>query len=301
MTDRLEVIADDGNLVGEGPIWDGERNRLLWTDISSSLVYQIDAGGNKSIINRGLVVNGIGLNGDGRLVFSGADGLFLWSGEGEYRNIASEHEGEALSFNDMIVGPQGRVYAGTMYWGDDGKEKDGKLYLFDAGGGVEVVAEGIELSNGLGFSPDEGTLYYSDSAARRIYAFDVDAGTGRLENRRVFVQVPRDEGIPDGMTVDAEGFVWSAQWYGEQVVRYDPDGRVERRLPMPVKQVSAVAFGGPDLDELYITSAGESWPSDAAPPGYDSAAPNIGGPLYRLRVDVRGKPEFRAAFEQGSG
>ena len=298
MSAGLEVIADDGNLIGEGPIWDGERNRLLWTDISSSLVYQIDAAGNKSIINRDLVVNGIGLNGDGRLVFSGAGGLFLWRGEGgELRNIASEHEGEALSFNDMIVGPQGRVYAGTMYWGDNGEERDGKLYLFDSSGGVEVVAEGIELSNGLGFSPDEQTLYYSDSAARRIYAFDADAATGRLENRRVFVQVPGDEGIPDGMTVDADGYVWSAQWYGEQVVRYDPGGSVERRLPMPVKQVSAVAFGGPDLDELYITSAGASWPSDVAPPGYDFGAPNMGGPVYRLRVDVRGKPEFRAAFE----
>ena len=297
MSAGLEVIADDGNLIGEGPIWDGESNRLLWTDISSSLVYQIDAAGNKSIINRGLVVNGIGLNRDDRLVFSGAGGLFLSSGEGEHRNIASENEGEALSFNDMIVGPQGRVYAGTMYWGDNGKERDGKLYLFDSSGGVEVVAEGIELSNGLGFSPDEQTLYYSDSAARRIYAFDADAATGRLENRRVFVQVPGDEGIPDGMTVDADGFVWSAQWYGGQVVRYDPGGSVERRLPMPVKQVSAVAFGGPDLDELYITSAGGSWPSDVAPPGYDFEAPNMGGPLYRLRVDVRGKPEFRAAFE----
>ena len=298
MIEGLEVIADDGNLIGEGPIWDGERNRLLWTDISSSLVYQIDAAGTKSIINRGLVVNGIGLNGDGRLVFSGAGGLFLWSGEGgELRNIAAEHEGEALSFNDMIVGPQGRVYAGTMYWRENGKERDGKLYLFDSSGGVEVVAEGIELSNGLGFSPDEETLYYSDSAARRIYAFNVDAATGKLENRRVFVQVPGDEGIPDGMTVDAEGFVWSAQWYGEQVVRYDPDGSVERRLPMPVKQVSAVAFGGPGLDELYITSAGASWPSDVAPPGHDFEAPNMGGPLYRLRVDVRGKPEFRAAFQ----
>ncbi len=297
MTAELEVIADDGNLVGEGPIWDGERNRLLWTDISSSLVYQMDAAGTKSIINRDLVVNGIGLNGDGRLVFSGAGGLFLWSGEGEHRNIASEHEGEALSFNDMIVGPQGRVYAGTMYWGENGKERDGKLYKFGPSGVVEVVAEGIELSNGLGFSPDDGTLYHSDSAARRIYAFDVDAATGRLENRRVFVQVPGDEGIPDGMTVDAEGFVWSAQWYGEQVVRYDPDGSVERRLPMPVKQVSAVAFGGPDLDELYITSAGASWPSDVAPPGYDFAAPNMGGTLFRLRAEVRGKPEFRAAFE----
>ena len=296
MAEQLEILADDNNLVGEGPIWDGQQNRFLWTDVYNSLVYQIDAKGEKSIIHRDHVVNGIGLNHDGRLVFSGADGLFVSNNGRAPEKIASTHKGQKLSFNDMVIGPLGRVYAGTMYWGENGKEKDGKLYMFDSQGGAEIVAEGIELSNGLGFSPDEETLYYSDSAARRIYAFDVDVATGTLENQRVLVQVPADEGIPDGMTVDADGYVWSAQWYGEQVVRYDPGGAVERRIPMPVKQVSAVAFGGPNLTDLYITSAGHSWPSNVAPPGYDFNAPNIGGPLYRLRLDIKGKPEYRAMF-----
>jgi sugar lactone lactonase YvrE len=292
----LEIIADDGNVVGEGPIWDVARQRLLWTDIESGLVYQIDAAGEKSIISRDLIVGAVGLNDDGRLIFSGRTGVHLWRGQDDYKTLLSEVEGETLNFNDAIIGPNSRLYAGTVYWGDDGMEKLGKLYLIAGDGSAKIVVEDIELSNGLGFSPDDRTLYYTDTIARKIYAFDVDAGSGELANKRVFVTVPDDEGIPDGMTVDAQGFVWSAQWYGEQVVRYDPDGAVERRIPMPVQQVSCVMFGGPDLTDLYISSAAYSWPSDFAPPGYDFNAPNIGGALYRLRVDVQGKPEHVASW-----
>src|SRR5207253_6018006 len=124
--------------------------------------------------------------------------------------------------------------------------------------------------------------------------YGVQPDTGALSNRRVFVQVPADEGIPDGLTVDSEGYVWSAQWYGSQVVRYDPDGAVERRITMPVTQVSSVGFGGDDLTDLYITTAGESWPSPLAPTDYDFNAPNIGGSLYRARLEIHGKPEHHA-------
>jgi D-xylonolactonase len=175
-------------------------------------------------------------------------------------------------------------------------EKHGKLYLISPDGSAEVVADGIELSNGLGFSPDNRTLYYTDSSARRIYAYDADAASGKLSNRRVFVQVPTEEGIPDGLTVDADGYVWSAQWYGAQIVRYDEDGKVERRIGLPVTQVSSCQFGGPDLTDLYVTTAGNSWEGPYAPPGYDFKAGNIGGPLYRVRLDIQGKPEHEARF-----
>lgn len=296
MSPELEIIADDNNVVGEGPIWDGERQRLVWTDIESGLVYQIDAKGNKSIINRDLIVGCIGLNNDGRLILAGRTGVWLWKGQGDYTTLVTEFEGEALNFNDGIIGPNNRLYAGTVYWGENGMEKLGKLYLIEGDGSTRVVVDDVELSNGLGFSPDNRTLYYTDTTARKIYAFDVAAGSGELSNKRVFVTVPGDEGIPDGMTVDAEGFVWSAQWYGSQVVRYDPDGAVERRIPMPVQQVSCVMFGGPDLTNLYITTAAYSWSSDVAPPGYNFDAPNIGGALYRLRTDVQGKPEHVAGW-----
>lgn len=295
MTEQLEIVAADNNLCGEGPIWDGGRGRLIWTDIESSAVYQLDlARGEKTTISQGLMVAGIALNQDGRLVFAGSTGLHLWRSQDDYRTVVAQHEGEILFFNDILADPQGRVYAGTVYWGAGGREKTGKLYLIDTDGTTCVVADGIELSNGLGLSPDDRILYYADTAVRRIYAFDVEAQSGELSNRRVFVQVPGEEGLPDGLTVDVEGFVWSAQWYGGQVMRYDPDGKVERRIPMPVQQVSSVAFGGPELADLYITSAGNSWPSDLAPPGYDFDAPNMGGSLYRLRLDIQGRAEHVA-------
>lgn len=295
MNTKIEVVADDNNGCGEGPIWDASEGRLIWDDISNSLVYQLDAGTNqKTTISSDLMVAGIALNSDGRLVFAGSTGVHLWRGQDDYQTIASEDEGQPLLFNDILADSKGRVYAGTVYWGDDGMDKCGSLYLIERDGSLRVVDDGIEMSNGLGLSPEGGTLYYADSAARKIYAYDVDGASGDLSNKRVLVQVPGEEGIPDGLTVDAEGFIWSAQWYGAQVVRYDPTGEVERRLKMPAQQISSVAFGGRDLNELYITSAGESWPSDLAPTGYDFNAPNIGGALYRVRLEIRGREEHQA-------
>ena len=297
MEGELEVVARDNNRCGEGPIWDPARGRLIWNDLSSNLVYQfIPRTGEKTVISRELMVSGIALNRTGELVFAGSGGLHLWSGEGCYRTIVSEDRGQPLCFNDMIADPRGRIYAGTCFWGPGGMERPGCLYLIDTGGTCRIVDEGIQLSNGLGFSPDNGTLYSSDSAAPAIYAYDVETATGRLSRKRLFVRVSREDGIPDGLTVDREGFVWCAMWYGAQVVRYAPDSRVERRIRMPVTQVSSIAFGGEDWRDLYITTAAETWASPLAPPGHDFSAPNTGGSLYRLRVDVQGKPEHLANF-----
>jgi sugar lactone lactonase YvrE len=295
MPPTLETIAQDNNRCGEGPIWDAAGQRLIWTDIENSLVYQyVPATGEKTILSRDLMVAGIALNRTGELVFAGATGLHLWRGQDDYRTLTSEHQGESFFFNDIIAGPTGRVYGGTVYWGPDGMEKPGKLYLFERDGTARIVDDAIQLANGLGFSPDHRTLYFADSAVRTIYAYEVHPATGALSNRRPFVRVPAGEGLPDGLTVDGEGFVWSAQWYGSQVVRYDPEGKVERRIAMPVTQVSSVAFGGENLTDLYITTAGDSWPSHLAPPGYNFDAANIGGSLYRLRLDIQGRLEHPA-------
>ena len=175
-------------------------------------------------------------------------------------------------------------------------EKLGKLYLIAPDGSAEIVDEGIALSNGLGLSGDGRTLYYSDSTRRVIYAYDVDPRNGQLSNRRSFVQVPETEGLPDGLTVDAEDHVWSAQWYGGQIVRYDPDGKVERRIEFPVKQVSSLTFGGVHWEDLYVTTAADPWPSPYLPVGFTGFAGKVGGPVYRLRVGVPGRPEHGSAF-----
>jgi D-xylonolactonase len=293
----LEIIAQDRNLCGEAPVWDPASKRLLWVDLGGSLVYELlPAAGPHRVLHRGLMVSGLALNAGGGLVFAGATGLHLRHDSGDVRTLLAEHAGESLFFNDILPDPKGRLYAGTIYWGANGMEKPGKLYLIEGAGHARVVDEGIEIANGLGFSPDDRTLYFADSARRVIFAYDVDPGTGNLSRRRVFARIPSEEGLPDGLTVDREGFVWCAQWYGSQVLRYDPEGRVERRIAMPVRQVSSVIFGGDDLSDLYVTTAADPWPSPLAPPGYDASAPDQGGSLYRIRLDIQGRPDYHAAL-----
>jgi D-xylono/L-arabinono-1,4-lactonase len=293
---QIEEIVADNNLCGEAPTWDYRNNRLLWVDNEASTVCQyVPANGERTVISRDLQACGIAINEDRRLIFAGFGGLHVWQAQNIYDTVVANYEGGPLQFNDIIADAKGRIYGGTIYWGASGMEQYGRLYLIARGGEIAVVDEGIEVSNGLGFSTDDRILYYSDSTARKIYAYDVDQDSGELRNKRVFVNVPAEEGIPDGLTVDAQGFVWSAQWYGSQIVRYDPDGKVERQIVMPVKQVSSVMFGGKDLSELYVTSAGNSWRSDFAPPGYDFEG-NIGGSLYRIKLDIQGRREHLAGF-----
>lgn len=274
-------------------------SRVFAFDHTSQTVSTLDT--------NGLNAAGMAFNESGEFVFAGTSGLHLWrelalSGaiaqtkRGEHRTLLTHHNDEPLNFNDILADPKGRLYAGTWYWGAQEYEKLGKLYLIDTDGSATIQDEGIELSNGLGLSPNEKTLYYADSTARKIYAYAVNQATGELSNRRIFVDVPLTEGIPDGLTVDAQGFVWSAQWYGSQIVRYDPDGKVERVIKIPASQVTCMAFGGPDMNELYITTASEDWPTRYAPPGYDSSKVHVGGELFRLTLDIQGKPEYKTRF-----
>lgn len=291
----IEIVADEKNLCGEGPLWDHRTGTLIWDDLGSSLVFQFDPRtGLTTTISRGLMVACIALNGERGFVFGGAAGLHLWEPGGQERTLVTEHDGESLSFNDLVAGPGGRVYAGSAYWGEESLEKEGKLYRFDPDGTITVLDEGFELANGMGFSPDNRTFYCTDSTRRIIYAYDVAPDTGDLSKRREWVRVPDNEGLPDGLTVDAEGGVWSAQWYGSQVVRYSPDGSVLQRYPVPAKQVTSVMFGGNGLEELYITTAAESWASRYMPPNYDPQSGHMGGPLYRALPGLRGKREHIA-------
>ncbi len=298
MAYHVEEIVADNNLCGEAPLWDHRNGRLLWVDNEASVVFQyVPATSERTVLSRDLPVSGLAINEDRRLIFGGSAGLHVWEAQNLHEPIVThDTEGLPLQINDMIADPQGRIYAGTLYWGAQGMERLGKLYLIEKGGKVTPVDDGIEVSNGLGFSPDDRTLYYADSTARKIFAYDVDARTGGLSRKRLFVQVSRDEGIPDGLTVDAQGYVWCAHWYGSEIVRYDPDGKVERRIPMPAKQVSSVMFGGKDLNELYVTSAGNAWRSDYAPRGCDFESGITGGSLYRIKLDIQGRCEHLARF-----
>lgn len=292
---QFEAIADYHDLCGEGPLWDGTRNMLFWTDLAGRRFYCYEWIEKRSTVLRvGFEICGFAFNEPTGFVLVNTDGIFTWDGESEPRLLASEVDGHPCRMNDCIADPRGRLLAGSCFYESTREDYPlGHLIRVDQDGSTHILDDGIRLANGLGFSPDGRTLYFSDSAERVIYAYDYDLERGIAHRRRPFVRIPLEQGLPDGLTVDAEGFVWSAQWFGSCLVRYSPDGRVERKVPVPAKQTSSVAFGGPLLASLFVTSAGISDSLPLAPPGYDPNHGYIGGKLFLADLEIAGKLEFR--------
>jgi sugar lactone lactonase YvrE len=292
-----ELIVDERCVTGEGPLWQPDAGRLYWTDIPTGRIFRYDpATGRHEQAYQGDVVGGFTLQADGALLLFMARGAVkLWR-DRAFQTIVEEIAAERHTrFNDVIADPAGRVFCGTLAPRHDYGRPDAagqpawgaRLYRLDPDGALTTLLEGIGVSNGLGFTPDRRHLYYTDSPRREIYRFDYDVATGAIANRRVWIRTPDGDGqgAPDGLTVDAEGYVWSARWDGGCLVRYAPDGTEEHRIAFPAKKVSSATFGGPDYTDLYVTTAG----------GDDREANGPGaGALFRLRPGVRGLPEFRS-------
>jgi sugar lactone lactonase YvrE len=292
---QFEAIADYKDLCGEGPLWDSTRNMLFWTDLSGRRFYCYDWLNKRSMVLReGLEICGFAFNQPAGFVVVNTEGIWAWDGQEAPQLLASEADGYPCRMNDCIADPRGRLLAGSCFYESDRRDYPlGHLMRVDHDGSVSILDDGIRLANGLGFSPDGQTLYFSDSAERVIYAYDYDLERGVAQHRRPFVRIPAEEGVPDGLTVDAEGLVWSAQWFGSCLVRYRQDGSVERKVLVPAKQTSSVAFGGPLLTTLFVTSAGLSDSLPLAPLGYDPNHGYVGGKLFQTTLDIAGKPEFR--------
>lgn len=293
-----KVISDYGYLCGETPMWDVVKKEFWWSDMLAGQLFRYYPAQDTFVkAAEGKNVSGFTMKKGGGLVCACHQGLYTWDEACGFKLVAESCQGEPLSCNDATADARGRFLFGSTFYGADsvpGKYRLGKLYKAEKGGAVTVLDEGMHLSNGIGFSPDDRIMYYTDTVLRVIYAYDYDIDKGSVSNRRVFVKVPDNEGIPDGLTVDADGFVWSAQWYGSCIVRYDPDGKVERRIAVPAKQTSSLVFGGGDLTDVYVTTAAKSVRLHVAPAGYDFDAPDIGGPVYRYNFDIKGRPEYQA-------
>ena len=293
---NYDVISDYPYRCGECPMWDAGRQLFLWSDMLAGELFVYDPkDGSVKRIAEGRNVSGFTLNNPGGLVCAAHQGLYLWDEGNGWRLIADEHEGQALHSNDATADSEGRFIFGTTFYDQtvgDNFER-GRLYSVDSGGGISIIDEGLGLSNGIAFSPDDKTMYVTDTYTRQIYKYDYDAKSGRAANKALFVKVSDDQGIPDGLTVDADGYVWSAQWYGYCVMRYDPDGKQERKLSVPSGQTSSVMFGGADLTDIYVTTAAEVVRLSAAPKGYDFDAPHNGS-VYRFNPGIQGKEEYTA-------
>jgi len=276
-----ELIADYQCVTGESPLWHPAEQRVYWLDIPTGRMFRYDpATGKHEQFYQGDVVGGFTIQADGALLLFMAHGAIKTWRQGKLTTVLDEIPDERESrFNDVIADPLGRVFCGTM----STKERLGRLYRLATDGQLAKLLEGIGTSNGLGFTPDRRRMYYTDSRKREIYLFDYDQASGAISNQRIFVRTPEGEGVPDGMTVDAEGYVWSARWDGGCLVRYAPDGREVLRIPFPAKKVSSVTFGGKDYSDIYVTTAG----------GNRKAEEGAGaGALFRLRLGIQGVPEF---------
>ncbi len=288
---RVTVVADYQNLCGECPVWNHADGTLEWIDCVGLKFFRLHwATRQHSLLKQDLPINGFRRNRPRGYVITNNEGVWHWDGYERFSRMAAEAEGSKCQLNDCVADARGRLLAGSYFYNPSADYELGKLIRVDTDGKASVLDDGFHLANGLGFSPDGRTLYFTDSAARRIYAYDYQITTGSARNRRVFAQVPKEEGLPDGLAVDRDGFVWSAQWYGSCIVRYDPEGKVERRVPIPAKQVSSLAFGGPELTDIFVTSAGQSEIMPIMPPGYDPKTGYFGGALFHLNLGIAGQP-----------
>ncbi len=280
---ELTVVADYQCVTGEGPIWHPDEERLYWVDIPQGRLFRYNPqDGSHEQVYAGEQIGGFTIQTDGSLLLFMAKGAVgIWRA-GQLTTLIESIPGEENSrFNDVIADPAGRVFCGTM----PTPERGGNLYRLDTDGTIHHLLSDIGVSNGLGFTPDRQQLYYTITRDKKIYLFDYAEATGAITNQRVFVDAANAPGGPDGMTVDAAGYVWSAHWDGSCLIRYTPEGIEERRVEFPTKKVSCVTFGGPDYTDMYVTTAGGN---NRAENGATAGA------LYHLNLGIKGVPEFRS-------
>jgi sugar lactone lactonase YvrE len=251
-----EVAVRAEAALGEGPTWDAAAGRLLWIDILGSRVHGYDpASGRRTVRTTEQHVGAVKPRAGGGLVLNLRDGIGLLDPDDTFRWLHREIV-PGRRANDAAVAPDGALWAGTMRY--DEAPGGGTLSRVTGDGTVDVVLPDVAVSNGTGWSPDGRLMYYIDSPTRRIDVFDHDqdgGGGGRVRDRRPFASVEEGAGFPDGLTVDADGCVWVALWDGGAVRRYTPDGALDRVIELPVPRVTACAFGGADLTDLYVTTA----------------------------------------------
>jgi sugar lactone lactonase YvrE len=276
--------------LGEGACWDARSQTLFWVDILRGRVHQFSpATAACRSFTVGQPVGAAALREAGGLVLALRDGFATLDLDTGALTWIARVEDDRLTqrMNDGRCDAAGRFWAGTMAF--DPSPGTGTLYRLDPGGGVTPVLADLTISNGLDWSPDGRSLYFVDSGTQRVDLFDFDPLAGTLSNRREFVRVPDAAGMPDGLVVDSDGFVWVALWGGGALHRYATDGALARVVMLPVSHPTSCAFGGPELTDLYVTSA-----SVELTPAALARQPYAGG-LFRLRPGVAGRAVHRFA------
>lgn len=285
----IDVIPVPPALLGECPIWSELEQVLWWIDIDGHLIHRHDpATGSNESRNIGARPGSIALTTTpGRLLVAVEHELawFDWtSGETEPW-IPLETQGVGVRLNDGRTDPAGRFVVGSMFEDTSERRRDGSLHSVGADGAATVLRREVGVSNGLVFDDERSRMYWADTHTSSVTLWDYDAATGQRENERMFFDYSTVHGYPDGACLDAEGCYWSASVRGWALTRITPDGEVDRQIELPVQMPTMPAFGGPDLDMLFVTSIGGDGPSES---GRDGVA---NGSLLVLDAGVRGISE----------
>ncbi len=281
---KPEHVVACQNIVGEGPQWSAREQAIYWVDIEGKKIqrYYINTKKFESF-EMPIKICLMAFRSKGGMILGAEDGFYFWDPSTKKLDFISHPEkGKTEArFNDGKVDRKGRLWAGTM----TNQGATSSLYRLNADLEVSQMESGITISNGVGWSPDNKTMYFVDSLRYVIYAYDFDFEKGTISNRRVFVQLTESFGIPDGLTVDSEGCVWVAIYGGWKVMRYDPAGKVVDEIPFPVSKPSSCLFGGKNYDELYVTTISEGLTSE------DKMQQPMAGDLFMIKTDVKGLPE----------
>lgn len=278
-------VANTQDVLGEVPRWHEREQALYWIDALKPAIHRLDpATGQVESWTPPEKLGSFAPSRNGGLIIAGRNGFALYDPRsGAFARIADpEHKAAENILNDGRCDGRGRFWAGSMT--KTMQRASGRLYRVE-NGRVAACDDGIWVSNGVAFSPDGKTMYFADSHVHTIFAYDYDLAAGTIGQRRVFAQTSGRPGVPDGASVDAEGYLWSAQFDGGCLARYAPGGRLDRTVPLPVSRPTACAFGGSDLDTLYVTTARFRLAPDKL------AAEPLAGALLALDVGVKGLPE----------
>jgi sugar lactone lactonase YvrE len=287
----LEHYIPSQNEAAEVPMWIPEEKALYWADEGKCLWRFDSSTGEQQSFDVGVPLKAFARRTSGEWIIVAQAELFFWDQQTGERELVADLSGEKamMQFNDCVVDRQGRLLVGTFN-SEDWTVPDGALYRLDIDRSLHKLDSGFATANGLGLSPDGKTLYLTDMLHSLIYAYDYDTKTGDVSNRRDLIHVPEEKGVPDGLTVDSEGYIWSAQ-HRYSVTRHDPDGNIDREIEIPTELVTCLTFGGEQMDEIFITTAWWGFSKEKR-----DAEPHAGD-IFRMKVDVKGLQEHRFAVE----
>jgi sugar lactone lactonase YvrE len=283
-----DLVLDAHATLGEGPVWDADGGVLWWVDIEGRRIHRFDpATSADTSFETASMVGAVAIRASGGLMAALADGVWTVDPEsGAAELFVGLGEPPEVRSNDAKCDPAGRFLVGTMAFDNS---PIGSLYSVEADGSLRRLLDQLSIANGMAWSADGGTLYYIDSPLRRVDAFDYDLATGAISRRRPYLVFDDRVPKPDGMSIDAEGGLWIAFWDAAEIRRYGPGRELDVVVRVPASQVTSCAFSGPDLRDLYITSATTGLSAEAL-----AEQPHAGG-LFHVRAAVPGVLPHRFA------